>query len=135
MVYWDVIDSPIGPIYLAAVENWLVYCGSTRVNGIDMHTWLDKHLPGMKYKKERNKVLGKAVGQLEPYFKGESKTLDVPVKLIGTEFRKKVWKALQTIPYGESRTYGEIAKQIGNEKATRAVGQANNQNPISYFVP
>ena len=61
--------------------------------------------------------------------------LNVPLNLIGTSFRKKVWEALETIPYGETRTYGQIASQIGNPKGPRAVGQANHHNPISYFVP
>ena len=60
---------------------------------------------------------------------------DLPLDPIGTEFQKKVWQALKEIPFGETRSYGEIAKLIGNEKASRAVGMANNKNPIAIIIP
>ena len=80
-------------------------------------------------------LLRKVYGQLTEYFAGERKEFQLPIRLEGTEFQKKVWAALQTIPYGETRTYGEIAKQIGNEKAFRAVGGANNKNTVLIIVP
>lgn len=136
MVYYkDKFDSPIGPINLAASDDGLVYCATARDRGVDMEAWLKKYLPQYTSKEGSNPILDRAKEQLNAYFAGESKLLDLPLQLIGTDFRKKVWQALQTIPYGETRTYGEIADQIGNPKAARAVGQANNKNPISYFVP
>ena len=80
-------------------------------------------------------VLKEAVTQLDRYFKGERKDFDLPIKLKGTEFQMKVWAALQTIPYGETCSYGDLAKKIGNSKASRAVGGANNKNPIMIIVP
>jgi methylated-DNA-[protein]-cysteine S-methyltransferase len=100
-----------------------------------MHDWLGKYLPDYILKEGSNDILNTAKVQLNAYFSKESELLDVPLKLIGTSFRIKVWEALKTIPYGETRTYGQIAKQIGNPKASRAVGQANHHNPVSYFVP
>lgn len=75
------------------------------------------------------------IKQLEEYFAGERKIFDLPLRPQGTPFQQKVWAALQQIPYGETRSYGEIAKMAGNEKACRAVGMANNRNPISIVIP
>ena len=66
---------------------------------------------------------------------GKSKSFDIPFKLNGSEFQMKVWNELLNIPYGETKTYKEIAKSIGNEKAFRAVGMANNKNPLLIIVP
>lgn len=73
--------------------------------------------------------------QLSEYFNGERKVFDLPICLRGTEFRKKVWTELLKIPYGKTCTYAEIAQRIGNPKACRAVGGANNKNPIMIIVP
>ncbi len=80
-------------------------------------------------------VLEKAYKQLKEYFIGERKEFDLPLRLDGTEFQMEVWEALQTIPYGETRSYKDIAVQIGKEGASRAVGMANNKNPLPIFVP
>lgn len=80
-------------------------------------------------------VLSKAVQQLEAYFNGTAKNFDLPLCPKGTEFQKKVWQALQQIPYGETRCYQDIAAAIGNENASRAVGMANNKNPIPIIIP
>lgn len=82
-----------------------------------------------------SKVLIKAIKQLDEYFEGKRKIFDLPIKLDGTEFRKKVWKALLDIPYGETFTYKDIAKMIKNDKAYRAVGGANNKNKIGIIIP
>ena len=86
---------------------------------------MEEHLP----------ILDKAYKQLKEYFVGERKEFDLPLDPVGTEFQMKVWEALQTIPYGETRTYKEIAEQIGNANASRAVGMANNRNPLPIFIP
>jgi methylated-DNA-[protein]-cysteine S-methyltransferase len=76
-----------------------------------------------------------AVDQLGAYFAGELTDFDIELDLAGTEFQRRVWKALLTIPYGETRSYGEIAEQIGAPGAARAVGLANGHNPIAIIVP
>lgn len=73
--------------------------------------------------------------QLLEYFKGTRKTFNLPLSLNGTLFQNKVWETLLSIPYGETRTYKQIADQIGNNKACRAVGLANNHNPICIVIP
>jgi methylated-DNA-[protein]-cysteine S-methyltransferase len=80
-------------------------------------------------------VLAVARRQLEEYFTGKRKTFDVALDLAGTDFQRSVWSALLRIPFGETRTYGEVAGQLGNVNATRAVGAANGRNPISIIVP
>lgn len=80
-------------------------------------------------------VLAELEKQLSQYFSGERKTFDLPLSPDGTQFRKKVWNELLKIPYGETRSYKEIAIAVGNEKACRAVGTANNRNPIAILIP
>lgn len=84
---------------------------------------------------ERTWVLCEAVRQLEAYFAGKLREFDLPLAPQGTPFQLEVWQALRKIPYGETRTYQEIAIAVGREKACRAVGMANNRNPISIIVP
>lgn len=86
-------------------------------------------------KEENHPLLQFAKKELEEYFQGKRKDFSVPLKPDGTVFQKKVWKALTEIPYGETRTYGEIAAAVGNEKASRAVGMANHCNPIPIIIP
>ena len=73
--------------------------------------------------------------QLDEYFEGRRKTFDLPIKLNGTQFQMKVWEELKKIPYGQTVSYEYIAQKIGNKKACRAVGMANNKNPICIIVP
>ena len=73
--------------------------------------------------------------QLDEYFAGKRTQFELPLDLIGTAFQKTVWNELLAIPYGETRTYGDLARRLGNMKAIRAVGAANGRNPISIIVP
>ncbi|HPP31872.1 MAG TPA: methylated-DNA--[protein]-cysteine S-methyltransferase [Soehngenia sp.] len=87
------------------------------------------------YKYEMTPTIKNAIREIEEYLDGDRKIFTVPIELYGTEFQVKVWNELLKIPYGETKTYKEIAKSIGNEKACRAVGGANNKNPIPIIVP
>jgi methylated-DNA-[protein]-cysteine S-methyltransferase len=80
-------------------------------------------------------ILVQAAEQLEEYFAGRRRTFTVRLNATGTDFQHQVWQALRTIPYGETRSYGEIAGQIGRHKAVRAVGAANGANPVAIIVP
>jgi methylated-DNA-[protein]-cysteine S-methyltransferase len=80
-------------------------------------------------------VFANTVTQLDEYFTGARTEFDLELDMRGTDFQKKVWEALLTIPYGETRSYGEIARQIGRPDRARAVGAANGQNPIAVIVP
>ena len=80
-------------------------------------------------------LIKEACHQLSEYLKGERQIFDLPLNPKGTDFQKRVWQALCDIPYGETRSYKQIAEAIGNPKAVRAVGMANNRNPITIVVP
>lgn len=80
-------------------------------------------------------VLRETVRQLDEYFAGKRTVFNLPLKPCGTDFQKRVWSALRDIPYGATSTYGEIAAAAGNPKASRAVGSANNRNPLPIIVP
>ena len=80
-------------------------------------------------------LMKEAYRQLSEYLQGERKTFDLPLRMKGTAFQQNVWRALLEIPYGETRSYKQIAEAIGNPKAVRAVGMANNRNPLLVVVP
>ena len=86
-------------------------------------------------KEEETELINKTYKELDEYFRGKRKTFDIPLKIEGTEFQKKVWNALLEIPYGETRSYLDIAKRVGNPKASRAVGMANHNNKIIIIIP
>jgi len=88
-----------------------------------------------KGKNEANTLTDITAMQLKEYFTGKRKKFDVPLNPQGTDFQCAVWKALQNIPYGKTRSYKQIAQAIGNPKACRAVGMANNKNPIWILIP
>jgi methylated-DNA-[protein]-cysteine S-methyltransferase len=80
-------------------------------------------------------LLRETARQLQEYFAGSRRSFDLPLEFRGTDFQRRAWSALLTIPYGETRTYGQMAEQIGNPAAVRAVGAANGRNPISIIAP
>lgn len=123
---YRIVDSPVGPLTLAGVGTALMHLRmADQTHEPDRSSWLAAD----------DKAFPEAVEQLAAYFAGELTEFDVQLELIGTEFQRKVWKALLTIPYGETRSYGEIAEQIGSLGASRAVGLANGRNPIGIIVP
>lgn len=109
--------------------------------GCFMSKWEGEYLTALKLVKDcREEQVSaeyeaKLKRQLEEYLKGERKKFDIPLKLQGTDFQLKVWNGLLKIPYGEVKTYGEIAKDLDSPKAARAVGLACNKNPIIILVP
>ncbi len=125
-MYYTTFKSPIGSLLLAGDEDGLKYLnirkGKKKIEVPD--GWV-----------EHEEFFREISGQLEAYFAGQLKSFDVKLVPEGTEFQKSVWKALNEIPYGETRTYKEIAISVGKPKAYRAVGLANNRNPISIIVP
>lgn len=80
-------------------------------------------------------LLQEAARQLTAYFQGQLRDFSLPLQPQGTTFQRSVWEQLQRIPYGQTRSYGDIARACGNPKASRAVGMANNRNPISIIIP
>ena len=90
---------------------------------------------GYTEERQQNATLDRVRKELDEYWAGSRSVFSVPLNAVGTPFQQKVWQALLTIPYGQTRSYGQIAAQIGNPKASRAVGMANNRNPISIIIP
>lgn len=118
-MFYQYLNSPIGFIKITANDE-----------AINEVTFVEN-----EEEDKPNALTQEAVNQLMEYFEGKRKVFDLPLSPIGTPFQQAVWKALCSIPYGETRSYGEIAKMIGNPKASRAVGMANNRNPISIIIP
>jgi methylated-DNA-[protein]-cysteine S-methyltransferase len=88
-----------------------------------------------EYTLDKTPLLDRAIAQIEEHIAGARKAFDLPLQPIGTAFERTVWQALLLIPYGETRTYGQIAAQIGRPKASRAVGRAVGRNPLSIVIP
>lgn len=121
-----VIDSPYGPLTLVAEAG--VLCG--------LYMTDQRHRPPEETFGEHDETpFDAAIGQLEAYFEGELKEFTVELRLNGTEFQRRVWDQLRRIPYGETRSYGELADALGSPGASRAVGLANGKNPIGIIVP
>ncbi|MBW4085113.1 methylated-DNA--[protein]-cysteine S-methyltransferase [Paenibacillus sp. S150] len=135
-VYYGEMDSLIGPLTLCATEQGLclVKFGSFVKNAGDIGQWLKEQMGLAKLYKDSAKLSG-AVQQLEAYFSGELREFSLPLDMRGTVFQRQVWEALCTVPYGEAASYKDIAVLIGNPKAVRAVGGANNRNPVPVIVP
>ena len=134
-------ESPIGPLLIKEDDGFIIEISfmeaDTRVK-FRTTTQSDgaANAKGSKTAQSPgSSVTSACITQLDAYFTGKLQEFTVPIKLIGTDFRKKVWAALMTIPYGETISYKELALRIGQPKASRAVGGANNHNPISIIVP
>jgi methylated-DNA-[protein]-cysteine S-methyltransferase len=121
-----ITDSPYGPLTLVADDG--VLCG--------LYMTGQRHRPPEERFGPRDDTLfAEAEDQLKAYFVGELREFTLPLRLDGTPFQRTVWDELRKIPYGERRTYGELAEALGNPTASRAVGLANGRNPIGIIVP
>ena len=119
---------------------WFYACpigkiGITEQDGAICHVFFSTEASPDGFTLQESPVIEKAERQLTEYFSGSRKTFDLPLNLGGTEFQATVWQALQTIPAGETRSYKDVAVMIGKPGASRAVGMANNRNPVSIIVP
>jgi len=120
-------DSPIGSLLIAGDEE-AIHLIAFPKNG-------KPRRPEAGWTESRSGPLAEAVRQLREYFAGRRQEFDLPLAPKGTEFQRKVWRKLQEIPYGETISYGELAKRVGNPKASRAVGSANGKNRIPIVIP
>ena len=119
---WIRVGTPFGPMILEGEQTLT-------------HLYLPNALPDRKGRGEETPLLVRAREALLSYLAGERQGFDLPLAPVGTDFQRSVWTALKAIPYGQTRTYGEIAAAIGRPKAVRAVGQANHHNPLPIFLP
>jgi len=120
------MKSPLGPLLLAGDEDGLrlVHFATGRRPNSPRHDWVEDAAP-----------FKEAIRQLRAYFERKLKDFDVPLVLEGTEFQLLVWRNLRMIPYGETVSYGQLARRIGSPDAARAVGLANGSNPIPIIIP
>ena len=109
-------------------------CGKMVIVADDEHI-LQIEFAGKALKSRGNKLTREAARQLKEYFAGKRQNFDLPMRQTGTDFQQQVWQALLSIPYGETRSYADIARQIGKPKSVRAVGAANGQNKIAIAIP
>ena len=133
------MDSMVGPLFLAASDRGLVALEfdarlpgqqSIRPNPRDLR----EERKNFAFE-ENSRVMQRYVNEMTEYFSGARRTFDFPLDLRGTEFQRACWRGLLEIPYGETRSYADIARAVGKPKAFRAVGMANNRNPIAIVVP
>lgn len=120
-MYKSYYNSPIGAIEVATNEDSIIKLDFVEELGKN-----DENAP---------EILKRAIKQLDEYFQGKRKTFDLKLGAEGTTFQQSVWQQLIKVPFGSTATYGEIAKAVGNEKASRAVGGANNKNKIAIVIP
>jgi methylated-DNA-[protein]-cysteine S-methyltransferase len=119
-------DSPVGPLRLVATDGVL--------SGLYLSE--QRHRPDEASFGDRDdRAFGEVIEQIEAYFAGERTTFDLPLHLAGTDFQRRVWAGLRTIPYGETWSYGQLAAHLGSPGASRAVGLANGRNPVAIVVP
>ena len=125
---FTLMQSPVGTLTLVARGACLaaVLWETERENRVRL---------GELERDDDNAVLRETARQLGEYFAGQRRTFDLPLDFVGTEFQRQVWAALLAIPFGETRSYRDIAQRIGNPQAVRAVGAANGRNPISIIAP
>ena len=125
-ISYTIVESLVGDLIIYGTESSLMGVGFLRARDWtkERETWV-----------ERPEVFREIIGQLQGYFSGTLKRFEVPICLSGTEFQQSVYRQLLAIPYGETRSYSDIAEAVGNKKAVRAVGHANSKNPIAIVVP
>jgi methylated-DNA-[protein]-cysteine S-methyltransferase len=127
-LYYSRMSSPAGPLLIGVSDSALVI--------LEFDRGLPKAVAGTDVEWQESEERTRHVRQqLEEYFEGRRRDFDLQLDLRGTEFRKRCWQELLRIPYGETRSYWEIARAVGNPTGFRAVGQANHYNPIAIIVP
>ena len=134
IVHISSVDSPIGSLRLASTEAGLAYVALPHASGCGLSGFLRRHLPQARATEgfAPNRV---AASQICEYLEGKRRVFELRLDLRGTPFQLEVWGALREIPYGETRTYADIAAAVGRPTASRAVGNANGANPLSLVVP
>ena len=128
-IVYDPLDTPRGPIHIAADEKRLLAVSYGSSNWQKLQNRLGEITGGA------NTITRKTRRQLQEYFEGSRKVFELPLTFDGTPFQIRAWKALLTIPYGETRSYSEQAAMIESPRAVRAVGTANGKNPIGIIIP
>lgn len=128
-----IYESKLGKIFIAQDE-----IGITEVSiitDLEQESEESKSRRCLRFEFQETELIRDTMRQLTQYLEGTRKEFEIPLNPKGTQFQQKVWAALKAIPYGETRSYKEIARTVGNEKASRAIGMANHNNPIMCIIP
>ncbi|MCL6572592.1 MAG: methylated-DNA--[protein]-cysteine S-methyltransferase [Bacillus sp. (in: Bacteria)] len=133
-IYWSVLKHKDWKIYIASTSKGLCYVGSQNMSFEELATWSLKRFPGSPLVEDGEKLQSYTVELIE-YLEGKRKNFTIPFDYRGTEFQLAVWKALCEIPYGQRKSYSDIANYINKPAAVRAVGAAIGANPVLIIVP
>jgi O-6-methylguanine DNA methyltransferase len=133
-LFYTKTNTPFGPLIVVSSDKGVVRVALPDESGRDRMDEIKREFPGSEFREDAQKNR-EAVHQLEEYFSGTRTSFDLPLDLQGTDFQKKVWKAMLKVPYGRTRSYGEIARDIGSPKASRAVGGSCGKNNIAIVIP
>jgi methylated-DNA-[protein]-cysteine S-methyltransferase len=133
-VYWSVFVYDKWQMFLAATTNGLCYVGSPNQPFEELSTWVKNHFPNIDLV-QNDEILQPYLEELAEYFQGKRNTFQKPLDLYGTQFQLSVWNALCEIPYGQIRSYSEIANHIQKPTSVRTVGAAIGANPVLIVVP
>lgn len=133
-LFYTVMETPIGTLWLISTQAGLCRVGLPGESRSLMEAWLARHF-GPEKPQENPDMLMPVVAQLREYFSRLRHRFDLPLDLRGTPFQRRVWEELLSVPYGQTVSYGELARRIGKPEAVRAVGQAVGANPVPIIVP
>lgn len=136
-LFFTEIDCPIGTLTLMKTERGLCLLkyGSNKEVFAETESWRKRYFSSDALYVENKEVFQQELEQLHDYFHGKRHHFTVSLDVFGTPFQQKVWRALQRVPYGKTKTYEQIAQEVESPKAMRAVGLANNKNPIAIIIP
>lgn len=134
IVHTAEFETPIGTLRIASTQTGLAHLELPRSNGRGFAGWLSRYVPEAR-REPAFAPQREAVRQILDYLAGKRRDFELPLDLRGTPFQLQVWKELARIPYGETRSYGDVARAIGNPGAVRAVGLANGSNPLPLVIP
>lgn len=133
-LYWSRLQEPTWSLYLAATEQGLAFVGSSGGSLEELTAWANRRFPGCLFTQD-DRRLAPYADELAAYLRGELQRFTLPYDLHGTPFQQDVWQALCAIPFGQTRSYSDIAESIGKPAAVRAVGAAIGVNPLLITVP
>ena len=134
-IAWASIKTRVGTVRVAATPRGICKIALGKETAQDFFGWLERHVGPVSRKPERSGLVALALDQIAEYLSGQRREFDLPLDLRGTDFQRRAWSAVSAIPYGETRTYAEVAAAIGKPQAVRAMGAANGANPLPLVVP
>ena len=135
LITWAAVKTRVGTVRVAATQHGVCKIALGQETAEDFFSWLERHIAHVPRQPERSGIVGLALDQIAEYLGRRRREFDLPLDVRGTEFQRRMWAAVAGIPYGQTRTYAQIALAIGSPKAVRAVGAANGANPLPLVVP